>query len=102
MSINAHYFSFLLIRIYIVYIPLSVKGYALSYQKYKNVLYPQTIPQTEGKCTIWCKSSAGNTNGPHGEITPSTFCICQVWLMTALWPQNNILISVYMLSLPKD
>lgn len=42
----------LLIRIYTVYILPSVKGYALSYSKYENVLYPHMIPQTEGKCTI--------------------------------------------------
>lgn len=45
-------FSCLLIKIYIVYILLSVKGHALSNSKYENVLCPCTIPQTGEKCTI--------------------------------------------------
>lgn len=90
-----------LIRTYTIYIFPSVKGYALSYSKYDNVLYPLMIPQAEGKCTTWCQSLEGNTNGPHGEITTSSICICQVWLMTELWPQNNILINVYCYHSPK-
>lgn len=50
--VSAHQFSCLLIRIYIVYILLSVKGYALSNSKYENVLCPCTIPQTGEKCAI--------------------------------------------------
>lgn len=90
----------LVIRIRAAYI-LSIVRQCTSLT-YRSVLNPPTISQTEGKCIIWCKSSEGNTNSPHGEITSSSICICQVWLVTELWPQNNILISAYMLPLPKE
>lgn len=41
-----------LIRIYALCILPSVKGYALSYSKYDNVLYPLTIPQAEGNVPL--------------------------------------------------
>lgn len=108
MSINAYYFSFwsyqkenLGYKNLCCLHPIQCKRQCTSLM-YESVLYPPTVSQTEGKCIIWCKSSEGNTNSPRGEITSSSICICQARLMTELWPQNNILISVYMLPLPKE
>lgn len=108
MSINAYYFPYwsyqkenLGYKNLCCLHPIQCKRQC-TFLMYRSVLYPPTISQTEGKCITWCKSSERNTNSPRGEITSSSICICQVWLVTELWPQNNILISVYTLRLPKE